>query len=591
MIELNQTSGNNNQTIWVLKLYGEGSEAITLGDFSASTGWTTGGDWAISGGVANYTYVDDSSGTLSRSVTVGTGSYIFSYEVLEKSGTGFSLKIDSSSGIVASDIDLDLGYGKHSYSIQCNGGSTFKLTASGFGADDYLVIDNVSLKAADNTTYISTRDIELNYTYDGKVLNKTSPFSNVVWSSTIQGSGGAGAVTSYSLSISRHIGNSNLDGFFNEFYPATGGAQLTSKIIDLGIVWEGASGDNEITWLLRGRIIEYSYSQRTLTLTVFQESEIINKEIPYYSIQKDFDNDVSYYTRAPEDNYGLPIPIVYGSFDQVFTDTDALETGLYKLAPCLSIDKAGFEFIIASHSCYETSQDIVASGNAEWVFKYINGLQSYLWIKNSNTSYSTTSNVIISTFELITTRGGYLKGHLFARLGEYSEMTDVDDYANVIDQDTTTYSEVDGGDKLALRTFGSASTSEIGILSLSDTEIVVSFRASTDGGGNRNYTINYYNNSLSVPAGDSSPTTGTLTSATSSMKSHQFGENTDGKRDDVLPWTIEEICGLDYYIENTQVSASDRIRVYGGYLSLLGIRVYAIGSGSRSSRRNQGRNL
>lgn len=428
--------------------------------------------------------------------------------------------------------------------------------------------------------YISTKDIALDSTFDGQVLNRQNYLSEINQNSTVQSGGGTGSVSSYSFSISRYVGNASLSSFMDEFYPATSGVYLTSVIVDLGVCWTGATTDTEITWLFRGRVIDYSYEQRQLNLTVFQESEISNKEVPYYSVQKDFDNGVSYFLYAPEDSYGVSIPIVYGSFNGAY-ENENLEVGLYKLAPCIPVSKNKIGFIVASHPCKETSADTLSSGNWENVFKYIDGVQSYMRIYNSDAATnSTTYNTISCRFELSDNRGGFLKGILYIKLTEPSEMTDVANDTNVLDSDITTYSDLDadaGGDnKLALKTVGGASTSEVGILGPNDLDVRVSFRAATDGGGNRAYTMNYYNNTLGTPAGDATPSTGTLTSGTSSIQAHTFGTDTNGKRDATLPWTIEEVTGLDFYISNNQTTPGQKIRVYSAWITLLNIKVYGI---------------
>src|SRR5574338_954927 len=94
--------------------------------------------------------------------------------------------------------------------------------------------------------YIATKDLSLDSTFDGQVLNRQNYLSNLTQSSTIQSSGGTGTVSSYSLSISRYVNNTSLDGFFNEFYP-NGSEYLTSKIVDIGICWVGATADKDIT--------------------------------------------------------------------------------------------------------------------------------------------------------------------------------------------------------------------------------------------------------------------------------------------------------------------------------------------------------
>lgn len=312
MIELQQTAGNNSDTIWCLRLRGEGNNLVTLGDFSAATGWTAGTGWTIGSGVATFLFDSPTeTGTLSRTIVTETAEYILEYEIISQDGV-FDFYLDSSSGIVDSDIELDKTVGKHSIRIKCNSGTTIKFTYDGANSSDSLVIDNIKLRKADNIIYLATRNITLDNTYDGQVLNHDNYLSDILFPSTIQGGGGTGTVTSFSFSISRYVDNDAFNSFFNELYPSTDSGYLVSRLIDFGICWVGAEADTDITWLFRGRVIDYNYEQRRLNFTVFQESEISNKEVPYYSVQKDFDNGISYYPDAPKESQQKTIPVCYG---------------------------------------------------------------------------------------------------------------------------------------------------------------------------------------------------------------------------------------------------------------------------------------
>ena len=592
MLTLQMTAGNNSDTIWCLRLRGEGSNLVTLGDFSASTGWTEGTGWTIGSGVALCAYATPTTtGTLSRSITTEVAEYVLEYEISSQLGI-FTLNLDSSSGIVDSDIRLDIGNGKHSIRIKCNGGSTIKFTYTGLGFGETLTLDNVSLRKADNVVYLSTRDVSLDSTYDGQVLNNGNYLSEIVNESSIKETGGTGSVSSFGFSLSRYVDNTNFSSFFNNLFPATDGGFLVSRIVDFGVCWVGATADTDITWLFRGRIVDYDYEQRRLNFTVFQESEISNKEIPYYTVQKDFDNDISYFANAPEDSYGQTIPVLYGDLGKW---TAGLEVffGQCIFTPCIPVYKRTTSFIVCSHKVHTASEDEGIFGNYEVIFKYIDGIKNYMLIRNVSDADSSTINNNSGHLLSMTDRGSRLVGALIIRLIESSEMSDVDNVDNAIDQNGDSYSSLDavaGGDnKLALRPIGSASTQDVGYLGIADEDVGVYFKASTDGGGNRDYNVRYYNNTLPTPAGDSSPTTGTLTSSSYVNALHQFGTNDDGKKDTgSFPWTIEEVCSLDYYIENDQTTPGEQIRVYYAYLYLSNIKVYTPTNQARIVRNSGG---
>lgn len=346
MLTLNQTPGNNSDSIWVMRLRGEGNNIISNGGFDSSSGWTLTGDWTISGGVATYDYVDDASGNLSRTVITETTEYVLEYEVISQSGATV-LSLISASGIVNINILLSETVGKHSIKIGCNSGTTLIINCStASSGSDVISIDNLKLRKYDNITYIATRDINLDNNYSGKILNKENNISQIDFTSTIEPSGGAGAVSSFSFSISRYISEANLDGFFNEYYPSIDGGFIVGRVVDFGIVWAGATTDAKITWLFRARVIDYNYAQRILTLTCFQDSEITNKELPFYDIQDMFDNGVSYFPDAPEDSFGKTIPIAYGDLDQ----SPSLPPYVNRFMPTVRV--ADNMYLITSHLNY-----------------------------------------------------------------------------------------------------------------------------------------------------------------------------------------------------------------------------------------------
>jgi len=235
--------------------------------------------------------------------------------------------------------------------------------------------------------YLATRDISLDNDYDGQVLNFGNNLSEISQSSTIKDSGGCGSVSSFGFSISRYVDNSAFDSFFNEFYPASGGIQLSSIIVQLGIVWEGATADSDITWIMSTRIIDYNIIQRRLDLTVFEEDELQRFYVPYYEIQNVSDDDISYFPDADNTVLGVPIPIIYGGFN-----TEGLYTGDYYLSPAILVDRKYQTFIIASHECSVTSS---SAGKGNLVYKYIGSVESYLILSctgsanvNSHTRHS-----------------------------------------------------------------------------------------------------------------------------------------------------------------------------------------------------------
>lgn len=543
MLTLNQTAGNNSQSIWVLRLRGEGNNLVTNGDFASATGWTEGTDWTIGSGVAAYVNTSpNEGGTLSRSITTTTASYVFEYEVTHQQGT-FRLILDSDSGIVASDIELDKTVGKHSIQIKCNGGSTLKITVEAAGTSDEITLDNIKLRLLDNTVYISTRDISLDNEYSGQIMHNENYLTDIPFESTIEGSGGAGTVTSFSIAISRYISNANFDGFFNEFYPATDGGIIVGRIIDVGICWVGATADTDITWLFRGRIIDYGYQQRQLNLVVFQESEISNKEIPFYSVQKDYNNEISYFTNAPDNNYGTVIPIVYGSYN-----VDTFDYDLKKLLPSILVDKRYLKAIQASHKLY--TQNSPTYTNA--LYKYISGIDSYMILIPDNGN--SVNNNAISYVQLLSTSrlpGELLRGKLFVVFKATGSLSDINDVGNIIDNSNSTYITIPDGDVLSLIIGDDINQEEIGTLSkASNDDIILQVSWQSNNGDERGIYLAYHNLNLGSTATTGEHDTTTNTGGTWVTTSFSMAQNVEYADDALLPYTIADLRAYEFVIEN-----------------------------------------
>lgn len=437
--------------------------------------------------------------------------------------------------------------------------------------------------------YISTKDIVLDNTFDGQALNRNNYLSDITQLSTIQDSGGTGSVSSFSFSISRYINNTSLDGFFEEFYPA-GSEYLTSKIVDLGICWVGATADTDITWLFRGRIIDYSYQQRQLDLVVFQESEITNKEVPYYQVQKDFNNEISYYINAPEESYGVVIPIAYGDLTigaQILGYIDTrLDYG--NLCPCIRTSKSKNAYIVTSHKCHTVSADNVLWGNVDAVvYFYISNLSAYMAVYNRDDSADAYLNDnIFYTFDTQNTRGvDNLKGFCRIKLTADSKDSDVD-IDLVADDDVTNYVEINNNEVCALKISDSASTNDIGFLSnLNASDVQIVFVCSNDGSGTYNLQITYKNYTQSSSAG----AIGSTSVSTETPIGYQIGQITTAKKD-AEAWTIEELTSLDYLIINKSGTAGQKIRVYYAFIQLDNIFVITKNQ-ARRVRNNTGRNI
>lgn len=407
----------------------------------------------------------------------------------------------------------------------------------------------------DTPIYIGTKAISLDNDYI-QALN--TDIGDIYQVSTVENGGGAGEVSSFSFNISRFLSDGSLSGFINEFFPASGGVRLVSKLVDYGFCWEGATSDTEITWLMRGRITNYEYFPRFLNLIVLQESEITNKELPYYSIQKDFNNGVSYYTNAPTENLGVSIPIVYGSFDRT-----SLSFDIKQLWPSPSISKTYLMFAQASHKLYSQNHP----GFTNSLFKYIDSLDTYMvLIPDNGTSinYNYISRVQLYSLSRVSSESVY--GRLYLVPKGIGKTSDVNDIENILNDTDTTYVVLNDADELGVK-LASGSSGDVGILGQLTNDIRFFVEWQSTNGDQRQIALRGYNEALGTPAYvNLAVENTTLTGAGWELTELGLGDYITNKSNADLPWTIEEICSMSYVAINNSgaggaVSGDINIRV------------------------------
>ena len=567
---MQMTPGNDNLAVWCIRLKSEGTNLIPNGTFGDATGWTQTGDWSITGGEATYTFVDDASGDLTITVAaVSAVAYVLEYEVTTVTQDGFTLSLEGTGSFVSTaEVFLPITLGQHRVIISGKASSTvFRLKARTFGAGDVLKIDNVKFRKLEETTYIATQTLSLTNTWDGQALNFNDRVSDIDSFIDTGSSGTIGGVSAYVFTISRYSDNGKFDGFHEEFYPAFDGGTLSSRDCEIGVVWNTASTDTEITWLMRGRIIDYQYTPRKMILTVLQSTEIDSRPLPYYFIQKDFDNGVSYFANAPEENVGAAIPIVYGEHQ-----TRNLVEDWATFSPGILIDEEKNSVLVASHKL----GSIGAGTGLTEVYKSIPSLNTYMTLASG--SEVTTNNDIIS-YHSITDTPDDLTGTMDIVLRAQSSYSGVTGISNVIDADSTNFMTIDAAERLALRVGGTASTADVGWLGVTDGFIILKYKVESGSGTNRDWTMGVNNLNYGTPPNlDPTPSTGTITGGAAATEiSHSFAAETGMKKDLVIPWSIEEICNLEYYIINDDVNGGDLIKIYYAKVRLAPIRVSGIG--------------
>ena len=353
---LNQTRADDNQLIFLLRIAAEGNNLLSNSGFDSGANWTANADWSIGSGVATYAFVSVGAAPLYQTISaVSATEYVLEYEITAKSAGTYDLQLrgvdgDGATMVAANNITLDITLGKHSLTFPGNaGGTEFRIRAGNFGAGESISIDNVKLRLKDDPILISTRDIFLDPNqFYGNIMswNKLSEISSAV---DAESSGGIGQVTGYTFSIARDSPIARVENFFNDFYPAYNGGTIISREAQIGFVWDSGSPDyTNVTWLLRGRIIDYNTLSRSINFTVLQSSESEAKELPYYFVQKDFDNEVNYFPDAPIDNFGKEFPIVYGDLLQV----DSLLPYVRRFMSTVRVGE--WKYVLSSHENYDS---------------------------------------------------------------------------------------------------------------------------------------------------------------------------------------------------------------------------------------------
>lgn len=195
----------------------------------------------------------------------------------------------------------------------------------------------------------ATQDITLSTNlWDGKALaindNRFS-MNEIGKRINIPSGGTLGEISTITFSFIRYGSNTFINDFFNEFYPATSGKILVAMDVEVGMVWDSSTSEDDITWLYKYNIEEYEYNDNQISLICSEFSDFEYFNLPYYKVQSEYDNGVSYYPDASEDAIGKNLPIVYGRpWDPGVTPFE------FQYTPTVRVSKE--KYIIATHSCY-----------------------------------------------------------------------------------------------------------------------------------------------------------------------------------------------------------------------------------------------
>lgn len=429
--------------------------------------------------------------------------------------------------------------------------------------------------------------------YSGAALHKQSwEEASLDKSIDLSFGGNTGSVGNFTFSIVRYSGVSGVSNFFNDFYPATSQEYITARTIQLGYVWEGATLSSQITWEQKFYVYDYTYNHNVIELTCLEGSDLIDKMLPYYKVQDEYDDGISYWTNAVDEVYGKPISIVYGDFapgEQTLNMLQQEYAGyeLFRFAPGLIVNKSNLTSLYASHSCH-TVGNLFGASNDYLLFRYFDGVDKYMRIKPEVAGASSGNN--------------NLKGHYFAMksiapsvllgdiaiplilLGGKSDITDVE---NITDGDNNTYKEIDAGEKVSLSPEGNISG--VGVLSTSETDIMTTFFISSNDAGSRDWKIAFYYEKNGSLIESTTNNTGTTTGTSIAGRYHYYGDTNKPNGTDSEPYDVNELLAREYFVENTEVTAGNKIRVYRAFIFWNNINVLSVVRKSVPSLRNYGR--
>ena len=446
--------------------------------------------------------------------------------------------------------------GQHRVNIFGKASSTlFRLKARGFAGGDVLKIDNLKFRVLEETTYLATQDLTLDNTYDGQVLELNDRLSDIDEFMDVKSSGSIGGVSSYIFTIARHTSNTKFDGFFEEFYPTFDGGTLISRECEVGVVWNTASTDTEITWLMRGRIVDYRYEPRKLIITILQSTEIGSQLIPFYSVQKDFDNGVSYYALAPDENYGLTLPVVYGDFTIAKDTLMTIPPGNLRQLhfPIVLVDKYKLTYVAGTH---KFAADGLSGSGRSLAWRYLPGLKYMMRLGADNgSSTNVDAKLTMNHFDSLDSSGNLVTGELLiipTIPGQNNDLSDYDNLVNFVGNDELTVTSLE---EVALTIDGNESG--IGQLSriAGAIQIHVNQTSSVAADASDDTLVTYFNPEFNSGVGGYGDETGTA----------QFGWNTgDGTNEHVqdisndfagrdvndVAWTWDEIFGLEFIIRS-----------------------------------------
>ena len=162
-----------------------------------------------------------------------------------------------------------------------------------------------------------------------------------------------GEISTVTFTFSRYTDNTFINTFFNEFYPATAGLVLVAMDVEVGLIWDTGTTESQITWLHKYNIEEYQYNDSQINLVCSEFSDFEFFDLPYYEVQDEFDNGMSYFIDAPNNSLGKSIPIVYGRPTMPYVSVCPYPF-VANFTPIVRVSDK--KYLISSHETYNDSE-------------------------------------------------------------------------------------------------------------------------------------------------------------------------------------------------------------------------------------------
>jgi len=448
---------------------------------------------------------------------------------------------------------------------------SFNMTAG----NDNAIIWVIELELSTGNLYFcsgfNTESVSLDTGSEMRVYaNKLQRNSLSLYSQSIpaESAGGIGSRNGFQFVIAAFGGYDQ-----NDFYPATSGATVIIQPCRLGWIWAGATLTSQITWLIEGEVENFEAHTDGLYFDVTESNVLEFLMLPPYKVQKDFDDNFTYFTKAPEEVYGLPIPIVYGSFDSL----DA-GRGKYRLAPAIIVNEETQTFLATCHKCDHTYYD---TETAYAVFRYLEGSESYIRLAPATGSGGNGFNGHYINLVPASPRSGvWVNGNVTLWKMLSGAITDVTNIKYLQEKNYSNDILLADTKKLGVQ-FVADFDKSFGIpnIALSDIELVILWKT-TSVGETRSISIKFYNYIKSGGSGYTTAVGADTQNDNTSYKYtyYQIGNVTDGKSDTKLPWSWDELLGLQWVIENTSGVAHDSgdVAIKNVYLKVNNIVVLSI---------------